>query len=201
MAPGNSLAFMVHAEEQVKRRVLSANRQLDRMVNLIEEMLDVSRIGTGKLQMKFETLDLGDVTREVMDRFAEQFSVLGLRVEINIQPANILIFGDRYRLEQVLSNLLTNAIKYGSGTPISVSLLADGSAARWVVRDEGIGIAKANLDRIFDRFERAISSGNISGLGLGLYITRQILEAHRAKISVESELGKGSKFTVEIPLL
>lgn len=191
----------VQSRESVERRINIANKQIDRMVNLIEEMLDVSRIATGRLQTKRERLDLCDLAREVIERFADQLAALGVELEFRSKPAHAIILGDRYRLEQVISNLLTNAIKYGSGKPIQISIELDDQVVRLSVKDQGIGIAKENLDRIFDRFERAISASNVSGLGLGLYISRQIVEAHEGRIWAESTLGEGSTFTVELPLV
>src|SRR5207237_650146 len=104
------------------------------------------------------------------------------------------------RIEQVLTNLISNALKYGDGKPVTIEVRAEGRAAQIVVRDRGIGISPENLGRIFGRFERAVSARNYGGLGLGLYITRQIVEAHGGSIGVESEQGQGSAFFVELPL-
>jgi signal transduction histidine kinase len=107
---------------------------------------------------------------------------------------------DRLRVEQVLMNLLSNAFKYGSGQPIDVVVTSDGTTAKLTVTDHGIGIAAVDQRRIFDRFERASSAIHFGGLGLGLFITRQIVEALGGTIGVTSELGEGSTFTVELPL-
>jgi signal transduction histidine kinase len=106
---------------------------------------------------------------------------------------------DRFRLEQALVNLLTNAMKYGAGKPIEVHLSSEGGKALVSIRDHGIGIAKENQERVFSRFERAVGEGTFTGLGLGLYITRQIVLAHDGVIKVQSELGHGSTFTMELP--
>lgn len=109
-------------------------------------------------------------------------------------------------MEQVIANLLTNALKYGDGKPVSVSVSVveapGGQRARLSVRDQGPGIGAENLERIFQRFERAVSAASISGLGLGLglFISREIVEAHRGSIRVESALGQGSNFIVELPV-
>jgi signal transduction histidine kinase len=168
------------------------------MIHLIEEMLDVSRIESGKLQLDQQDLDLVELTRDVIERFSDQFSALGLPIEYEGQ-AHAPVVGDRYRMEQVVANLLTNAIKYGSGKPIKISVESTGECVCLKVTDQGIGIAEEHLEGIFGRFERAISSNNISGLGLGLYISRQIVEQHGGRIWAESTLGKGSTFSVEIP--
>ncbi|HET9754017.1 MAG TPA: sensor histidine kinase, partial [Myxococcales bacterium] len=106
---------------------------------------------------------------------------------------------DRLRLEQVLVNVLSNAVKYGAGKPICVNLAGDERRVRIEISDAGIGIPAADLDRIFGRFERASSIRHYGGLGLGLYITRHIVEGHGGTISASSTLGQGSTFTVELP--
>jgi signal transduction histidine kinase len=189
----------VLSRESIEKRAQETLRQLDRMIQLIEEMLDVSRIAKGKLQINPEALDLRDFVREVIGRFKEQFESLGITVESSNDSSRPMIMGDRYRLEQVLSNLLTNAMKYGGGQRVQISVATVDQMARLSVRDHGIGIAKEDLDRVFDRFERAVSATNISGLGLGLYISREIVESHQGRIWAESELGKGSLFLVELP--
>lgn len=107
---------------------------------------------------------------------------------------------DRVRVEQIVANLLFNAMKFGRGGPIEVSVVEEDGLARLRVQDEGIGIAADRLPRIFDRFERAVSAREYGGLGLGLYIVRSIVEALGGRVSVESALGVGSTFTVELPL-
>jgi signal transduction histidine kinase len=106
---------------------------------------------------------------------------------------------DRLRIDQAITNLLTNALKYGDRQPVELRIESVGELVRVSVQDRGIGIAPEDLERIFGRFERAVSSRKISGLGLGLYITRQIVEAHGGQIRVESRLGEGSRFTLELP--
>lgn len=189
----------IYDRAHVQRRIINANRQLDRMTNLIEEMLDVSKMGAGKLQLRLSKINLSELVLEVVDRFIEQFQIVGTELQADIAPS-IEINGDRYRIEQVLSNLLTNAIKYSPGKPVTVRVAKKPDSAIIYVQDQGIGIARENHEKIFQRFERATASSNISGLGLGLYISKQMVEAHHGKIRVDSEMGKGSTFTVELPL-
>ena len=189
----------VFSRESIEKRTNTANHQLARMAHLIEDMLDVSRISAGKLQVNRERLDLYEVLHEVVERFGEQFASLGMPMHFEGRANEARVEGDRYRLEQVISNLFTNALKYGAAKPVDVTLTSSAGTVRMSVTDRGIGIAPENLDRVFGRFERAVSASNISGLGLGLYISRNIIEAHGGRIWVESELGKGSTFFVELP--
>ncbi|TMB09729.1 MAG: sensor histidine kinase, partial [Deltaproteobacteria bacterium] len=106
---------------------------------------------------------------------------------------------DRLRIEQLLVNLLSNAVKYGAGKPVSVKLEVEKDRVRLTVRDQGIGIAADDVGRIFGRFQRAASIRNYGGLGLGLFITRHIVEAHRGTIAVASTVGEGSTFSIELP--
>jgi signal transduction histidine kinase len=185
-------------EKSVEKLLTTTSRQVDRLARLVEDMLDISRIAHGKLRFDFETVDLGALVRDVVDRFHDQLSASSANVTLNIDEG---VSGqwDRYRIEQVFINLITNSMKYGAGNPISVSVRNDGERAIIQVIDQGVGIAKESLARIFERFERAISGESITGLGLGLYISKQIVNAHHGEISVESELGKGSTFTVVLP--
>jgi signal transduction histidine kinase len=162
-------------------------------------MLDISRISHGKLILSFEEVDLGQLATQVVASFQEQIAAVGAQCAIALE-APVVGHWDRYRLEQVLANLITNAIKYGAGKPIHLSVGTRGDLAILKVKDQGMGIPREGLERIFERFERAVTGVGIAGLGLGLYICRQIVEAHGGKISAESELGIGSTFTVEIPL-
>jgi signal transduction histidine kinase len=189
----------VYSKERVERRIAIANRQLERMAKLIEDMLDVSRITTGKLAMNVEKVDLPLLVEEVLDRFSEQLRSAGIEVKREIPKSPVVIEADRYRLEQLLDNLLTNAIKYGEGKPIGVKVQAFADRVEINIRDHGMGIAKENLERIFQRFERVASPTNIAGLGIGLYVSKKIVEAQGGSIAVDSQLGQGSTFLIRLP--
>jgi len=173
-------------------------RQCRRIAVLVNELLDVSRLRLGRLELRLEDLELAEVARETVAHLRDE----GLRVGSHIHVvAESPATGrwDRLRLEQVITNLLSNAIKFGEAKPITVTIGADAERARVVVRDEGIGIAPADQERIFGRFERAVSTHHFGGLGLGLYIAREIIEAHGGSIHLASEPGTGTSFTVELP--
>lgn len=172
--------------------------QVNRLTTLIDDLLDVTRIEAGKLSFQFELLDITKLVREMVDCYAEHFKAASCPVTLHL-PNTILISADRFRMEQVVLNLLSNAAKYGAGKPIIVIVESKGELVRISVQDFGMGVPADKHDKIFERFERAVSPNNISGLGLGLYITRKIVSAHHGKVFVESELGKGSLFMVEIP--
>jgi len=176
-----------------------ALQQVDRLAELVNKLLDVTRIGAGKLELDLERFDAVPVVQEIVDRFADAartaLSALQLR-----HPEQLICRADRLRLDQVLTNLLSNAIKFGAGKPIDVILQGGPSQLQLTVRDRGIGVPAAHLARIFDRFERAVSSRQYGGLGLGLYIARRIVEAHGGTIRVESAPGAGAAFTVNLPL-
>jgi PAS domain S-box-containing protein len=185
--------------ERSAKFVAGAGRQLDRLARLIDDMLDVSRLSMHRLEIAREPVELGELVAEVKERFGEQATASGASLTVTVPAVPVVVLGDRLRLEQVLANLVINAIKYGAGQPIHVSLEERGGTARIEVRDQGIGIAAGDLARVFERFERAVSASSVSGLGLGLFICREIVSLHEGKISVESELGKGSTFVVELP--
>lgn len=185
--------------EYVTRLVEVTSRQVERLGRLVEDMLDVSRINTGRLKLEKETVNLSELVRELAERMTTQLSSAGITVQLEVED-HIVGVWDRYRLEQVLSNLLTNAIRYAPGKPVKITAQLDGSEAVVTVADQGPGIAPENRERIFSRFERAANSKNIDGLGLGLYICRQILESHGGSIRVESAEGGGALFVIRIPL-
>jgi PAS domain S-box-containing protein len=174
----------------------SSARQIDRLVRLVDEMLDVSRITAGRLHLEIEQVDLSDLVRETIARFGEALTRLSCSLRAD---APVIGRWDRLRLDQITTNLLSNAIKYGGGKPIDIMVEAHGNAALLVVRDRGIGVAAEDRERIFERFER-VEGTKAPGLGLGLYIVRQIVEAHGGSIVVVSETGAGSTFTVKLPL-
>lgn len=189
----------VYAPERMRKLVELTSRQVERLSRLVEDMLDISRINVGKLGLTPEIFDLTQLAQETVDRLTPQLTSAGCTVALQT-PEAITGSWDRYRIEQVLSNLLVNALQHCPGKPVQVSLSRNGNCATLVVRDEGEGIAPENQERIFARFERAVRPKAIRGLGLGLYICRQICEAHGGSIRVESTLGKGSTFIVTLPL-
>ncbi len=186
-------------EERVIKLLGTSNRQISRLSKLIEDLLDISRLSRGNLQLELEDFSLPDMIEDVVQRFARQLDDTGCEVKVNLESP-LEVHWDAFRIEQVIVNLLTNAMKYAPGKPIHIEAHKSGRMAVFSVRDEGIGIAPEDQLRIFERFERAVSQSHFGGLGLGLYIVSQILELHGGTIRVQSEKGKGSKFTVEIPV-
>jgi PAS domain S-box-containing protein len=184
--------------ERLARTLAVSARQLDRLTSVIEDLLDVSRIEAGRMQYHFEPVDLAGLAAEVVERLSEQLKAAGCALTLAAAEGTTVVC-DRFRIEQVLTNLLTNAAKYGAGGAVSVIVSPSSGGASITVTDRGMGIASESQSRIFDRFERAISHNNISGLGLGLYITRQIVESHRGSVRVRSAPGEGSTFTVDLP--
>jgi PAS domain S-box-containing protein len=179
-------------------RLAGALRQVTRLGDLVERLLDVSRIVQGRLHLDPEQADLAALTLQVVDDFRESAREAGSELEVEV-VGKVTGVWDRARLEQVIVNLVSNAIKYGAGKPIGVRVEATETSARLTVVDHGIGIAAEHLDRIFARFERAVPITHYGGLGLGLYLCRNIVEAHGGAIRVSSSPGRGSTFVVDLP--
>lgn len=179
-------------------RLEGALRQVERLSELVERLLDVSRIVQGKLAMTFEESDLSSLVAHVLEDFREPAYQTGSELRFH-QPGEIVGVWDKARLEQVVVNLVSNAIKYGAGKPIDIKVEATDGRVRLIVTDQGIGIGDADLERIFGRFERAASARHYSGMGLGLYVTRNIVEAHGGTVRAASRSGEGSTFVVDLP--
>lgn len=193
----NNLAAF--SQEKLWQMVDKDERQIQSLIRLIDDMLDVSRIRTGKLSIRPSDVDLGKLVASVVENFAPQMEASGCTLLFQ-RPEPIVGVWDEFRIEQVLANLLTNAMRYGAGKPVQVSVSATASDASIEVRDQGIGISQKSLERIFCQFERAEGSETSAGLGLGLFIAEQIVKAHKGRIQVESEEGKGALFRVLLPL-
>jgi len=183
--------------EQMEKQLDNTVNQIDRLNKLVDDMLDVSRINTGKLNLHKSNINLSNLLHELIERFMPQFEGVDSKVHTEITP-DVIGHWDSYKLEQVINNLFSNAIRYSPRKNIYVKLTIEKNMAILSVKDEGMGIDASNLERIFERFESASNSSK--GLGLGLYITRQIVELHNGTIHVESEVGKGSNFIIKIPL-
>lgn len=190
---------LVYHPERLDRIMDQTDRHVTRLVRLVDDMLDISRIRTGKLSISKEIVSCADLVEEVIQRFKSQFqdaNFLGPHIE---NPDLYICFCDKIRIEQVLVNLLNNSLKYGLGRPVHLSLEISEGMIEFSVYDQGPGISKQDQDKIFSRFKRAIPASEVSGLGLGLYIAKQIVEAHGGLINVESELGVGSRFFFLLP--
>jgi signal transduction histidine kinase len=161
-------------------------------------LLDVSRITAGQLRLELETVDLSGVVDDVVEGLAPDAERLRTPLRSDVAPG-IIGWWDRAALEQIASNILANALRYGAGKPVSVRLAADDRRVTLAVEDEGIGISEADRARIFQPFERVASERAGGGFGLGLWITRQLVHALGGEIGVESRPGEGSLFTVTLP--
>lgn len=180
----------------IKKLLRTYDEQIVRLTRIVTDMLDISRIDNGKLTLEKSELDLDLLVKEVVD-----FTSAAYAAPISYQgEGSIKGYWDRVRIEQVMINLVSNALKYGNGNPVEVILSRNDVNAEIVVKDFGIGIPNEYQNRIFERFERAVSSYQFAGLGVGLYITRQIVLGHQGEIEVTSSPGKGSEFRVKLPI-
>jgi len=188
--------------DEVGKLQASLERQTTRLTTLVEILLDVTRLRTGPMKLKREKVDLSALARDTIDGLADHLRLA--RSEVTIETSGpIEGLWDRVRLQQAITNLLTNAIKYGDGKPITVTVAQDdaGQRARIMVKDHGPGIGKRDQARLFKRFQRLPSAaGGAGGLGLGLYITREIIEAHGGTVRLDSRPGFGATFTCALPL-
>ena len=182
----------------VGHRLDLVERSLGRLDRLVGDLLDVSAIRAGRMPMHLEELELGALAADVAEMFRTACDREHTPIVTRLEPG---VSGrwDRLRLEQVLVNLIGNAAKFGAGRPVEVEVSSAGDRARLVVRDHGIGIPAADLERVFGLYERAVSTRSYGGFGLGLYITRTIVRALGGTISVASVEGEGATFTVQLP--
>jgi len=176
----------------------TANTRLQRLAKLVEELFDVSRMAYDKLPLRRGEVDLSLLAEEAGERWQEELARVGCTYTLKA-PEPVVGHWDGMRLEQVIDNLLSNAMKFGPGQPIHLAVTKSAGGARLIVRDFGRGIAPEDQGRIFERFERAVSE-NYGGFGLGLWICREVVQAHGGQLSVESAPGQGATFTVELPL-
>ena len=176
------------------------DRQINRLVAIVEQLLDVSQAERNKFELHREEVDLNTLVRNLLDRLAGSMVTAKCTTETKLEP-EIQGYWDPFRIEQILENLISNAIKYAPGKPIRVESRRIGTSTVEIsVSDQGPGIDAGKRPHIFDRFVRATENTHVQGLGLGLFITRQIVKAHGGQITVDNEAGCGSRFTVRLPL-
>ena len=194
VAAGNTTFF---APENLSKMFERDERQVRGLTRLIDDMLDASQIQHGRLSIRRGRCDLGALLRRVVSEVQGQHS--DVPITLTVDGAELVGEWDEFRLEQVVVNLLTNALRYGAGKPIRVELAQLPGAAAIRVSDLGVGIAPEDRTRVFEQFARVGDHLRTPGLGLGLYITKQLVEAHGGTIGVESALGEGSTFSVVLP--
>lgn len=200
----NSISDKIPQVQFVMNLFEKTEQQFNRYLRLVENLLDASRISAERLILKKELVNISALVRELIERHQVEFKNLGYAVDVEIDD-EIICLCDKIRIEQVFNNMISNAIKYGLNKPLHMTLqLKAGengvSQIEFEVVDQGIGISKENQKKIFERFERAANLINYRGLGLGLYISRNILKAHGGDITVKSDEGLGSTFTAWLPL-
>lgn len=197
LGKGNLAPF---AAEKLPAMIERDQRQIQNMVRLIDDLLDVSRLRSGSLSIRPKPVDLAALTRRVVESLVNQAEAAGSTLDVEASQTIDGVW-DEFRIEQVLTNLITNALRYGRGSPVAVAVTRSGDHAVMTVRDQGIGIAPEDHGRIFEQFERTDDSRkHAAGLGLGLYITREIVRAHGGEIMLESAPGEGALFRVTLPL-
>lgn len=181
------------------RRVQEMDQQLARLTALVETLLDISRVGSGRIDLVLEELDLRELVRAAVAQFRDQATKAGCDLQTELDGDACTGRWDRLRVEQVLTNLLTNAVKFGAGEPVRVALVCSPSLATISVRDQGIGIARQDHQRIFELFHRSPTERPFGGMGLGLWIARQIVTTMGGSIEVKSALSQGAEFIVSLP--
>jgi signal transduction histidine kinase len=184
--------------DALETKVAHAIRQADRLTVLINHLLDVTRFASGRPTIATKSVDLCEIVRNVVSnipaslRGASELRITGL--------SSLVGDWDPAGLEMILSHLILNAAKFGEGKPIEISIERSGERTRVTVTDRGIGIAREDQARIFERFGRAVPSRHYGGFGLGLWITKLIAEAHGGTVDVSSQPGEGASFRVELPM-
>jgi two-component system sensor histidine kinase VicK len=185
-------------EERLNEMFAQDQRQADRLARLMDDILDVSQLSRDRFVLRLAELNIGAFAAEIAEKMRPAFVAKGVALEVTAAPS-LTVPADAARMERAIANLLSNALKYGDRSPVTISVEETGTGVCLAVSDRGPGIAAADQERIFRRFERANGSVDISGLGLGLYITREIVEAHGGTLTLESEAGVKTTFRIFLP--
>ena len=185
--------------EKLTQLFIKNESQINRVIRLVDDMLDLTRVQSGRMSYNFIKCDLCEIVADVYERFKEQFENTETNL-INFCKGEVIGFFDRDRIEQVIVNLLTNALKYGQSKEVTINMEVSNNVARLEIEDHGMGIKQENFELIFKKYERVVSADEVSGLGIGLFISKEIVEAHGGQIWVESKIGEGARFIAELPL-
>ncbi|OFZ54895.1 MAG: hypothetical protein A2428_11770 [Bdellovibrionales bacterium RIFOXYC1_FULL_54_43] len=185
--------------DKLEKMLIDSERHIGHMAGLVENLLDVTRIASGEFRLELEPVDLNALIQSIVRRYHSEIAASRSEVTLRLEEIKPCMW-DRARIEQIVVNLLENALKYGEGKPIVITSRTEGGKAVFAIRDHGIGISSEEQSNIFKQFGRAVPYRHFGGLGLGLYITLKIVKAHHGEIRVESQLGQGSRFIVELPL-
>lgn len=184
---------------ELMQRLERVRLVLERYVKRATLLLDISRVNAHSMDLHFEELDIAEIVREAVDTYAVEAAFHHTDMQLTA-PEPLRGRWDRLSIEQIAGNLISNAIKYGDGKPVHISLAREGARVRLEVKDQGIGISAEDQARIFGRFEQVVTARSRTGFGVGLWLARALIEAHRGSISVQSATGKGTAFTVWLPL-
>ena len=193
---GNMAAF---SEDLLRKMVARDGRQIQSMIRLINDMVDVSRIRSGKLSIRPAETELAALLQRIVSDLSQRTEAAGATIELDAATPVTGVW-DEFRVEQVIINLLTNALRYGGSKPVKITLSVADGQAHVEVRDQGVGIAPEDQMRIFNPFERAGTKDVREGLGLGLYIARQLAESHGGSLDVQSTPDQGAAFRLVLPL-
>lgn len=184
--------------DKVQHMLDQADRSVDRITRLVDDMLDISRLATGKLKIQVEEFDIAEFLQDVVDRLGPLLHEAGSELHFD-RPEAFNGVWDRFRMEQVVTNLLTNAARYGEGKPVTVKCVCASDSVTISVKDEGRGISEEDIQRIFQKFERAAVVPEQRGLGLGLFIVQELVSMHGGQVEVRSCLNEGSEFRIILP--
>ncbi len=185
--------------EEQQNSLDKIDRQIQRLNLMIDDMSDITRLGKGEFTLHKEKMDLSDLVKEVMDNYEDALKAAKIQTTLKLED-EVKGYWDSTRLEQVIVNLISNAAKYAPGSEVSIALKKLGNEVSFVVTDNGPGISSENQVKIFEKYERVRKDEHVKGLGLGLFIARQIVEQHGGNLSLKSHLGQGSVFTMNLPI-
>lgn len=193
-----SIMSKFESPELMQKTVENAINQVKRLSDIVANLLDVTRIRTDNLEFKFEQMELNELVYEVLEGFREQLEKINCKVKLELLPS-LIVKWDRFRMEQVLVNLISNAIKYAPGKPITIQTILINEKVQIIIQDSGPGIPPGEETRIFEPFERTNKEKNVLGLGLGLFIVDKIIKGHHGRIWVENGQNTGARFVIQLP--